>query len=575
METITWLLQQGPWLVAASAVGGLALAALLPWGWAWRRFASDHRAKRDALGKPQPGPSGAAGESVTVTGRLRVVEGAIKRAADGKPAAAESLVPTRRRYWGPDVDAGMDFGHRAAALELELAHGALPLSGPVRVLAGSTAWWPGKRLSRLPKRARQRLPDELVDHLDVATARGSVLRAVSDGDEVIVRGCLESRRRDPGPETQGYREAATEHGLTADPEVGAIELVAAAPRFTLPAWRLFLEPLPWVLALASGLLMSYGVHLFDTEESRCHYECANHGRCSPIVRGLVPPRVGCRALTQAHCLGIWGCKREGQCSVVGEGCGVTTDDDCARSWACQNAGRCTADQGRCVAASDRDCARSANCTESGYCKAQDGECVLSEDRGCRDRYGCEELGRCAVVHGRCAVREDADCRASSLCRYAGRCHAEAGTEEHPGECIARSDADCDKSSECELWGQCVAMAGRCVAGSDADCTATDQCRRNGQCRAEGGHCLGDTNPCIATQGCVEQGLCTHRGSLCVVGSDADCRQSNLCRQSGHCSLVEGRCGAMSDADCMNATACQTSGACFASPTSNSCQRGRP
>ncbi len=445
---------------------------------------------------------------MTVTGRLRVVAGATKGAADGQPAAAESLVATRRRYWGPDLDVGMKLDHHATELEIELADGAIPLSGPVRLLAGSTAWWPGRRLNRLPKKARRGLPEELVDNLDGAAGRGSVVRTLRDGDEVVVRGCLEPRHRDPGSATKGYREAATDHGLTAAPEAGAIEVLATEPRFTLPLWRLFLEPLPWVLGLASGLAVSYAVHLLDVGPSHCAFECTQQGRCAPIVREILPPRVGCWALIQAHCLGTWGCRREGRCSIVGEGCGVTSNDDCARSSTCQNAGQCSAEQGRCLAASDGDCAGSANCTESGYCRARDGKCVLSEDRACRGGHDCEHAGYCSVVHGRCAVREGADCRASTHCRDGGRCEAEAGTEEHPGECVARSDADCRKSRGCKDWGQCVAMAGRCVAGSDGDCEATVNCQLHGQCGAEGGRCVGDQNPCLATETCTEQGHCT-------------------------------------------------------------------
>ncbi len=68
--------------------------------------------------------------------------------------------------------------------------------------------------------------------------------------------------------------------------------------------------------------------------------------------------------------------------------------------------------------------------------------------------------------------------------------------------------------------------------------------------------------CHDTDACAFYGLCTARGTKCVVG-EGDCAASVICRNEGLCTAVEGRCRAVEDDDCKRSEGCRHEGKCRA------------
>jgi cell division septation protein DedD len=68
--------------------------------------------------------------------------------------------------------------------------------------------------------------------------------------------------------------------------------------------------------------------------------------------------------------------------------------------------------------------------------------------------------------------------------------------------------------------------------------------------------------CESTPACTASGSCTVTPkNTCTVGSDADCRQSEVCQNEGLCTAVAGMCRAGSTGDCQASKRCQTHGYC--------------
>ena len=104
--------------------------------------------------------------------------------------------------------------------------------------------------------------------------------------------------------------------------------------------------------------------------------------------------------------------------------------------------------------------------------------------------------------------------------------------------------ECLKTKECAAAGLCSLKGTRCVVGTDDDCRQSAACKDEGKCNRVD---LGDFGTCVAI-------------------SPKDCKSSNLCRTKGYCSAWSKtrECRAMSDGDCMDAEVCTINKKCKAS-----------
>lgn len=73
---------------------------------------------------------------------------------------------------------------------------------------------------------------------------------------------------------------------------------------------------------------------------------------------------------------------------------------------------------------------------------------------------------------------------------------------------------------CRHDGRCQLVDRRCVVGSDADCEQSDQCRQVGACTRQGGHCVAGKGDCAASAECSYRGACTRVGGRCQLSCTA-------------------------------------------------------
>jgi len=148
---------------------------------------------------------------------------------------------------------------------------------------------------------------------------------------------------------------------------------------------------------------------------------------------------------------------------------------------------------------------------------------------------------CAVGTPPCAVADpqldcSIECELHGLCKKCGH------------DCVAYSNSDCTRSDACNSVGQCTMCQGKCVVASDDDCQKGSLCMSQGRCEAIHGKCEWSISGCKLWQACREGGYCTYFNNTgrygpsgyigCVIGSDADCEQSNDCKNNGYCKSNE-------------------------------------
>jgi hypothetical protein len=110
------------------------------------------------------------------------------------------------------------------------------------------------------------------------------------------------------------------------------------------------------------------------------------------------------------------------------------------------------------------------------------------------------------------VAKDSDCKASEACRRYSRCTAEQG------RCGTFGPADCEQGELCKKQGFCSFVRDHCELTSRADCEKTEGCRLFGSCSF-----VEDTGKSASG-----------KSPGCVIGSDADCRQSLACKDRKAC-----------------------------------------
>ena len=210
------------------------------------------------------------------------------------------------------------------------------------------------------------------------------------------------------------------------------------------------------------------------------------------------------------------------------------------------------------------CRLSRFCESLGHCGFRNGECQSTSDADCQQSRACKQQGECAARDGRC-VYSEAGCAQSGICKRIGYCALNASADH----CHAVTEAHCQQANTCKAKKRCVPWAGRCVrAGrTNSECRqpAADgslPCQEKGECTARGGACIiGSDADCQQTEGCKIEGECTLKGGFCWIGSDADCQQSANCKNKGGCAAVNGLCRAEQDAHCQQSTICNDQGKC--------------
>jgi hypothetical protein len=217
------------------------------------------------------------------------------------------------------------------------------------------------------------------------------------------------------------------------------------------------------------------------------------------------------------------------------GCEERHAERCAPD--CKARGACTSRGGKCVATDADDCRRAHACTESGRCHLVADECRATA-AACSAFSGCKATGACGEKNGVCAPTSNAHCAPTEGCREEGLCTA------HNGVCLARGD-DCKASDVCTRFSKCTAEDGKCGTYGPADCALGELCKLNGLCTFVRDHCeLTSRADCERTEGCRTSGTCTFVADTgksgqsktpgCVIGSDADCRQSLACKENKAC-----------------------------------------
>jgi hypothetical protein len=95
------------------------------------------------------------------------------------------------------------------------------------------------------------------------------------------------------------------------------------------------------------------------------------------------------------------------------------------------------------------------------------------------------------------------------------------------------------------FSKCTAEEGKCGTFGPADCSTGELCKKNGMCTFVKDHCdVTSREDCEKTEGCRASGTCTFvadtgksgmgKSAGCVIGSDADCRQSAACKEHQEC-----------------------------------------
>lgn len=145
------------------------------------------------------------------------------------------------------------------------------------------------------------------------------------------------------------------------------------------------------------------------------------------------------------------------------------------------------------------------------------------------------VGSCQSEAVACSGKDD-DCCDREVCRLQGMC-----SKRGDGVCVAKTDAQCRASLDCAVAGLCVQFADRCIAKTPENCKGSWGCREHARCSTRG-------------------------GEKCDVGSDTDCKNSELCSKEGKCVLSStsydsGECVANSDDDCQRSKACSDESRC--------------
>jgi hypothetical protein len=161
-------------------------------------------------------------------------------------------------------------------------------------------------------------------------------------------------------------------------------------------------------------------------------------------------------------------------------------------------------------------------------------CVLPAASGCGSEDAEDPPGKksalCAV--DACERGEPCGCEGMhpscdcELCQLAGECQP---TADGFG-CAPVTAEDCNHpNGACERYGHCVVVEGEfgtmCVPGSEDDCRASTLCREHGAC-----------------------GLIAEVPTQCFVVSDEDCAASVACEDAGCCTLIDADCS-KSDGSC--------------------------
>ena len=565
MQLAAWILANGLLLLAVWFVLLVPSALLIPWVRAVARERRAAQVAREALGKPLGDLPETTGAAVTLAGTLRVRGEPCLRPGDGAAAAAVTVVGSKKRYGPADEEPTFDLGGRAAALAIEVSGRLVELEGPVAVTAGSRAWWCGRKLRWLGKKQRDRIVQGRNDDWNQARRRPAVVRSLSDGDEVLVRGSVELADDFEDAPQEGYRASGAQYRLRRAPGESGLLLAARQEPRAVTSLAVLVASVPvWTIALLVGVLVVNGTDAYALGAARCNdWACSTYGRCGAVLTTLFPPKVDCRPTVQDHCARSLDCHQSGRCEQRDGLCVVGGDDDCRQSSGCSEDGYCSAVDSKCSATSEADCAASARCRNGASCRLAQGHCVAAWLSDCGTSFDCGRVGACSLTERGCAPDEDADCGRSMLCTEYGRCSVGNLLAGEVG-CVAKGDGDCARGRACGARGQCHAREGQCVALGDGDCSASAICQYHDACRALDGRCVGaGGNPCAKTTECEERGLCTADGDLCIVGSDDDCRQSRYCKEMGLCSLYGDSCGAGSDEDCRRSSGCDFSGSCLA------------
>jgi alpha-tubulin suppressor-like RCC1 family protein len=191
MDPLLLLVRHGAFVWMAS-LAGMVLAAVLADLRRRRRTArSEAVARWQAIGAPTTQLDGAGGALITLRGRLEAGGVLCRRFEDGAPVAAASAGSGRAEAIA---------AARAERLALRTRAGVVRLDGPVEVVVGEIETRTADTPEQLDAAVRARI-DEAGGVW--ATPDPVVLRSVSPGAEVLVRGVL--HRGDDGDGPGGYR----------------------------------------------------------------------------------------------------------------------------------------------------------------------------------------------------------------------------------------------------------------------------------------------------------------------------------------------------------------------------------
>lgn len=291
----------------------------------------------------------------------------------------------------------------------------------------------------------------------------------------------------------------------------------------------------------------------------------------------VVPFLGCEVDSASQdCKGQITCAQKGLCGWDESlnRCVAKSEDDCRNSRFCLSLGECSLQNGRCIATLESDCRNSSECKVSKRCIPSGGECVEINPGYCRiNNSRCKSHGECSLdTRGNtCIAKTDLDCASSDLCNNEGKCSIDSTRKQ----CVVKNVADCRQSELCAKEGRCNLGGeekGRiCVPLNHSDCKSSKDCQDKSLAKCAFSETLrscenGDTL-CRALSACQEQALCTwdSENAVCIIGSENDCKQSQLCSLAKLCKLqVEqsGRRCVRGDEDpCRDTPGCSNSGLC--------------
>jgi len=136
-------------------------------------------------------------------------------------------------------------------------------------------------------------------------------------------------------------------------------------------------------------------------------------------------------------------------------------------------------------------------------------------------------------------------------------------EEPPPQCDADSK-EFGVAEGCRITGSCTwdPKFQTCVVGSDADCAQSEVCKKSGKCTKVGRLCKPATDGhCRASEECKTRGLCSAQSGACKTGSDADCAVQE-CKKEGACKYdAKKGCVVDSAESCAQSDDCKRYGSC--------------